>query len=368
QTCALPIYYVSTLDATLGQNIIQINSTKLALVALNGMVAIVAVSINDDVFVEKVNSAKTAANNLTSVTATPKINGDKSGFDGVISSVDQQLSTPRSTTVTITGDACGCFAVLRNVLSSRGSVSIGVSGKQTKASTASTANAGSAFSTSISGGGTNASSSIGGARNASTSSGDDKRINEDVWRYWGKQLYTGNSLENQMSSLENSIKQANENQDKLINLYGKQIKVIDKQIAYEQSMQSSYQAQMNSLLSQLRGKGFKTSGNNITNLDRAKAFKGDAASDVESLLNDWKSVYESLQDSAKKINDLRADKWNKQQDILEATTARELEKIESRLKQTNVLLRKNESNLDLVSTKLDAINDADFELLMTINA
>ena len=171
-----------------------------------------------------------------------------------------------------------------------------------------------------------------------------------------------------MSSLENSIKQANENQDKLINLYGKQIKVIDKQIAYEQSMQSSYQAQMNSLLSQLRGKGFKTSGNNITNLDRAKAFKGDAASDVESLLNDWKSVYESLQDSAKKINDLRTDKWEKEQDILEAKTARELEKIESRLKQTNVLLRKNESNLDLVSTKLDAINDADFELLMTINA
>src|SRR5699024_79111 len=158
--------YVSTLDATLGQNIVQINSTKLALEALNGMVAIVAVSINDDVFVEKVNSAKTAANNLNSVTATPKINGDKSGFDGVISSVDQQLSTPRSTTVTIKGDASGFFAVLRNVLSSRGSVSIGVSGKQTKASTAITANAGSAFSTSISGGGTNASSSIGGARNA----------------------------------------------------------------------------------------------------------------------------------------------------------------------------------------------------------
>lgn len=358
--------YVSTLDATLGQNIVQINSTKLALEALNGMTAIVAVSINDGEFVEKVNSAKASANSLSSVTATPKINGDKSGFDGVISSVDQQLSAPRSMTVTIKGDASGFFSVLSNVLSSRGSVSIGVSGK--KASTAITANAGSAFSTSISGGGTNASSAIGGAKNASTSSEDDKRINEDVWRYWGKQLYTGNSLENQMSSLENSIKQANENQDKLINLYGKQIKVIDKQIAYEQSMQSSYQAQMNSLLSQLRGKGFKTSGNNITNLDRAKAFKGDSASDVESLLNDWKSVYESLQDSTKKINDLRTDKWEKEQDILEARTAKELEKIEARLKQTNVLLRKNESNLDLVSTKLDAINDADFELLMTINA
>ena len=358
--------YVSTLDATLGQNIIQINSTKLALEALNGMVAIVAVSINDDQFVAKVSSAKTAASELNNMTATPKINGNKSGFDSVISSVDQQLSAPRSMTVAIKGDATGFFAALNNVLASRGSVSIGVKG--VKASTAITANAGSAFSTSINGGGTNASSSIGGARNASTSSGGNKRINEDVWRYWGKQLYTGNSLENQMSSLENSIKQANENQDKLINLYGKQIKVIDKQIAYEQSMQSSYQAQMNSLLSQLRGKGFKTSGNNITNLDRAKAFKGDAASDVESLLNDWKSVYESLQDSAKKINDLRTDKWEKEQDILEAKTARELEKIESRLKQTNVLLRKNESNLDLVSTKLDAINDADFELLMTINA
>ena len=358
--------YVSTLDATLGQNIMQIAVTKMALMSLNGMVAIVGVQINDDQFVAKVNSAKSQANALNNMTATPKINGDKSGFDGVISSVDQQLSAPRSMTVSIKGDATGFFAALNNVLASRGSVSIGVKG--VKASTAITANAGSAFSTSINGGGTNASSSIGGARNASTSSGDDKRINEDVWRYWGKQLYTGNSLENQMSSLENSIKQANENQDKLINLYGKQIKVIDKQIAYEQSMQSSYQAQMNSLLSQLRGKGFKTSGNNITNLDRAKAFKGDAASDVESLLNDWKSVYESLQDSAKKINDLRTDKWEKEQDILEARTAKELEKIEARLKQTNVLLRKNESNLDLVSTKLDAINDADFELLMTINA
>ena len=358
--------YTSTLDATLGQNIMQIAVTKMALMSLNGMVAIVGVQINDDQFVAKVNSAKTAAAGLNNITATPKITANKSAFDSAIASVNQQLSIPRSTTVTIKGDASGFFAVLRNVLSSRGSVSIGVAGK--KASTAITASAGSAFSTSISGGGTNASSSIGGARNASTSSGDDKRINEDVWRYWGKQLYTGNSLENQMSSLENSIKQANENQDKLINLYGKQIKVIDKQIAYEQSMQSSYQAQMNSLLSQLRGKGFKTSGNNITNLDRAKAFKGDSASDVESLLNDWKSVYESLQDSAKKINDLRTDKWEKEQDILEARTAKELEKIEARLKQTNVLLRKNENNLDLVSTKLDAINDADFELLMTINA
>lgn len=359
--------YTSTLDATLGQNIMQINVTKMALMSLNGMVAIVGVQINDGQFVAKVNSAKAAATGLNNLTATPKINANKAAFDSAIASVNQQLSIPRSTTVTIKGDASGFFSVLRNVLSSRGSVSIGVSGK--KASTSITANAGSAFSTSISSGGTNASSAIsGGAKNASTSSGDDKRINEDVWRYWGKQLYTGNSLENQMSSLENSIKQANENQDKLINLYGKQIKVIDKQIAYEQSMQSSYQAQMNSLLSQLRGKGFKTSGNNITNLDRAKAFKGDSASDVESLLNDWKSVYESLQDSTKKINDLRTDKWEKQQDILEARTAKELEKIESRLKQTNVLLRKNESNLDLVSTKLDAINDADFELLMTINA
>ena len=358
--------YVSTLDASLGQNIAQIAVTKLALMTLNGMTAIVAVKINDGEFVGKVNSAKSQANALNTMTATPKINANKSAFDSAIASVNQQLSVPRSTTVTIKGDASGFFSVLRNVLSSRGSVSIGVSGK--KASTAITANAGSAFSTSIGSGGTNASSAISGAKNASTSSGDDKRINEDVWRYWGKQLYTGNSLENQMSSLENSIKQANENQDKLINLYGKQIKVIDKQIAYEQSMQSSYQAQMNSLLSQLRGKGFKTGGNNITNLDRAKSFKGDAASDVEELLNDWKSVYESLQDSAQKINDLRTDKWEKEQDILEAKTAKELEKIEARLKQTNVLLRKNESNLDLVSTKLDAINDADFELLMTMNA
>src|SRR5699024_7246639 len=103
--------------------------------------------------VSKVNNAKSQATALNNMTATPKINGDKSGFDGVISSVDQQLSTPRSTTVTIKGDASGFFAVLRNVLSSRGSVSIGVSGKQAKASTAITANAGSAFSTSISGGG-----------------------------------------------------------------------------------------------------------------------------------------------------------------------------------------------------------------------
>ena len=359
--------YTSTLDASLGQNIAQIAVTKLALMTLNGMTAIVAVNINDGQFIGKVNNAKSQVTALNNMTATTKINANKSAFDSAIASVNQQLSVPRSTTVTIKGEASGFFSVLRSVLSSRGSVSIGVSGK--KASTAITANAGSAFSTSISSGGTNASSAIsGGAKNASTSSGDDKRISEDVWRYWGKELYTGNSLENQMSSLENSIKQANENQDKLINLYGKQIKVIDKQIAYEQSMQSSYQAQMNSLLSQLRGKGFKTSGNNITNLDRAKSFKGDSASDVESLLGDWKSVYESLQDSAQKINDLRTDKWEKEQDIVEARTAKELEKIESRLKQTNVLLRKNENNLDLVSTKLDAINDADFELLMTINA
>lgn len=193
----------------------------------------------------------------------------------------------------------------------------------------------------------------------STDSKDNTRVNEDVWRYWGKELYKGLPLDRSYSGLEDSIKQMEENIDKLIPLYKQQISLIDKQIAYQNELKSAKQSELNEILGKLRSKGFRTSGNQITNLDLAKSFTGDKASEVETLLSKWKELYEGLDSITGKINDLNMSKFDINKQIKDADTKMESEKLEKRLKNTEKLLKSISNHADIIDKLNGFVSDSD---------
>lgn len=200
------------------------------------------------------------------------------------------------------------------------------------------------------------------------------RVSSDVWRYWSKELYTGLPLDSSMSDLEREISKNNDNYEKLIPLYRQQIDLINKQIEHEQSMLNSQQSEMNHLLSQLRKEGFNTSGNRVTNLSRAKSLRGDDADEATELLNQWKSLYESMEGTRQSIQALANDRLNVNQDIDDTRenielekVEKELEKIEGRLKTTEGLLDGISNRTELMSTKMNLIDSEDFELNLALN-
>lgn len=193
----------------------------------------------------------------------------------------------------------------------------------------------------------------------STDSKDDTRVNEDVWRYWGKELYKGLPLDRSYSDLEDSIKQMEESIDKLIPLYKQQIALIDKQIAYQKELKSAKQSELNDVLGKLRSNGFRTSGNQITNLDLAKSFKGEKASEVETLLSKWKELYEGLDSITGKINDLNMSKFDINKQIKDTDTKMESEKLEKRLKNTDKLLKSISNHADIIDKLNSFVSDSD---------
>lgn len=193
----------------------------------------------------------------------------------------------------------------------------------------------------------------------STDSKENTRVNEDVWRYWGKELYKGLPLDRSYSGLEDSIKQMEENLEKLIPLYKQQISLIDKQIAYQNELKSAKQSELNDVLGKLRSKGFRTSGNQITNLDLAKSFKGEKASEVETLLSKWKELYEGLDSITGKINDLNMSKFDINKQIKDTDTKIESEKLEKRLKNTDKLLKSISNHTDIIDKLNGFVSDSD---------
>lgn len=207
------------------------------------------------------------------------------------------------------------------------------------------------------------------------------KVSEEVWRYWSKELFEGLPLEKALNNLNDSVTKAKDDNRKLIELYKKQIAQADKQIKYEQQMKGLQQSEMNTILSQLRGYGFKNSGNRITNLGIAKNLSGDKASEASELLNRYKSLYESINALDRTISGLNMDKFGYNQNIesakeaieaekqrlAEEKIAKELEKIEGRLKKTEALLTNISNDTELFGTKLGFAGDGDFELKMTLS-
>ncbi len=205
-------------------------------------------------------------------------------------------------------------------------------------------------------------------RDKSESTQNDTRVDESYWRYMGHELYTGNPLDSQMSSLENSITKAGEDLHKIISLSRQRIDLDNRQIAYQRTMQGAYQDQMNDLLNKLRQKGFATNGNQITNLGHARDFVGDDASKVNELLSSYRSVYENLASINDKIDSLNTDIYNQQQNIKDKETELESKKIEELQRQLELLTTAISNNKSILDRKSESLSSNDYYLRLNVDA
>lgn len=197
---------------------------------------------------------------------------------------------------------------------------------------------------------------------------DDTRVSEDYWRYMPKQLYTGQNLDTQMSKIEDAITQAGDDINKIIRLNQQKIALDQKQINYQNSLRGSYNAQMNSILSQLRGYGFHTSGNQITNAGLAASFKGDKASKVDGLLSTYQSVYQSLGEIDTKISNLQTDIWQTNQTIAEQKDQQESDKIEKLQRQLEILTTAIDNSNAIYEKYGSYIGATDYRLKLQMDA
>ncbi|MED3440160.1 phage tail tape measure protein [Bacillus subtilis] len=198
------------------------------------------------------------------------------------------------------------------------------------------------------------------------------KVNSDVWRYWNRQTYSIDANDNAVKALTYSINKANENQDKLIKLYGQQQSLLKKQISNYKGLYSDKDKEMNSTLNSLKKYGFKvnTSTNKITNLGHAKALKGKKATEAETLLNTWKSLYSEMtgiKDTMSSINSQIDDLNDK---IKQAKIAKELKKFETQLKRIDALLKSVDNAESISAMRVDLVGEGDKEqrLVETENA
>lgn len=291
---------------------------------------------------------------------------DKSEVDTAAADVDTKTQN-RTSTSTFNAVLTGAWESVKSFFG-MGDKSVTLSANVVKKDSSIGIQTGSSFSASVGSQiGTSQSSSIDSA--TSKYSSDNQKpatVNEDVWRYWSKELFEGMPLQDSLDKLRDSVDAAGEDQDKLISLYKQQITQYDRQIAYQRGLGGAYQDEMNSVLGQLRGKGFNSNGNQITNLGHAQSLSGDNASESETLLNKWKELYNSINETQKTINDLNASKRQADEQIKDADTARELKKIEGILKRTEALLKSVENNTSIQDVKEGFLGSGDYELNLNI--
>lgn len=205
-------------------------------------------------------------------------------------------------------------------------------------------------------------------RNSSDSTEDaNARVDEGTWRYWGNELYSGNNLEAQVTKLENALTRAKDDMDKLISIAKQRIDLDNRQIAYQNTMRNAYQDQLNSVMGQLAGYGFKHNGNQITNFSRARDLKGDQATKAGDLLNTYKSVYESLLEINNKIETLNQDKWQQQANIDEYNQTKESNNIDRIQKAVTALSTTLSNNASIFNRALDEVGANDYALKMKMS-
>ena len=200
------------------------------------------------------------------------------------------------------------------------------------------------------------------------SEADDTKVNEDYWRYMGKELYKGLPLDEQASKLENAVTQADEDMNKLINIARQKIEVDRKQLAYQNEMRGAYQNQLNDVMGKLRGYGFRTNGNQITNLDIAKNFKGDKASKVDELLSTYQNVYQNLSDVTKKIDELNTDIWQQNKNIQDYQEEIESQAIEKAQRELEMVQRSVEYSKNLADRVIDSLSEKDYAMKLGFSA
>lgn len=200
------------------------------------------------------------------------------------------------------------------------------------------------------------------------SEADDTKVDESYWRYMGKELYKGLPLDEQASKLENAVTQADEDMNKLINIARQKIDVDRKQLAYQNEMRGAYQNQLNDVMGKLRGYGFRTNGNQITNLDIAKNFKGDKASKVDELLSTYQNVYQNLSDVTKKIDELNTDIWQQNKNIQDYQEEIESQAIEKAQRELEMVQRSVEYSKNLADRVIDSLSEKDYAMKLGFSA
>lgn len=200
------------------------------------------------------------------------------------------------------------------------------------------------------------------------SEADETKVDESYWRYMGKELYKGLPLDEQTSKLENAVTQADEDMNKLINIARQRIDVDRKQLAYQNEMRGAYQNQLNDVMGKLRGYGFRTNGNQITNLDIAKNFKGDQASKVNELLSTYQNVYQNLSDVTKKIDELNTDIWQQNKNIQDYQEEIESQAIEKAQRELEMVQRSVEYSKNLADRVIDSLSEKDYAMKLGFSA
>ena len=191
-----------------------------------------------------------------------------------------------------------------------------------------------------------------------------QNVSEDYWRYMGNQLYTGLPLDEQVNKLEQSVTQADQDMDKLINLSRQRIDVDKKQIAYQQTMQNSYQQQVTDMINQLHGYGFNSDGNKITNLDHAKQITGDNASKVDDLLSKYQSAYQNMSDAAQKIEELRTDIWQQGKNQEDYRNTKDQKMVEKLQRELEILTTSIDNNKNILERQASSLSDGDYVMKM----
>lgn len=191
-----------------------------------------------------------------------------------------------------------------------------------------------------------------------------QKVGEDYWRYMGNQLYTGLPLDEQVNKLEQSVTQADQDMDKLINLSRQRIDVDKKQIAYQQTMQNAYQQQVTDMINQLHGYGFTSSGNKITNLDHAKQITGDNASKVDDLLSKYQSAYQNMSEAAQKIEELRTDIWQQGKNQEDYRNTKDQKMVEKLQRELEILTTSIDNNKNILDRQADSLSDGDYVMKM----
>lgn len=310
----------------------------------------------------------TAVDQVATTAAEPvtkPVNADTTVATGVVMALQVLASLPA--TKTISGDGSAALAEANRVKSiidgMSATIKIGTSGGGGGGRGGSSASVGiargpigtvgQAFSARIGGG------TVG--KNQSKAS-KAATVNEDVWRYWGKELYTGSPLDTSMDELTKALKLAKEDYKKMQELYAKQIPIMKDQIQYQKDLKALHQQELTDTIEKLKRYGFTASGNRITNLERAKSLSGDSATEAEKLLNTWKKNYETLVSIDRKLTGLNTDIAQANEDMKQASIKDELKEIKKTLKRTEALVTSVDNTMDLLNKKEGFAGNKDYGL------
>ena len=301
---------------------------------------------------------------LAAKVVTPKVSINTfEFFAGAIAVEMYQFSTK---TVRVIADTRDYINAINNLPSK--TVTISIAGKSKSVGIGETL--GQSFSQAIGstlGGNGSITKSFSNAINRSYSKASDAKVNEDVWRYWSKELFSGLNIENALDDISSEMKKAREDSAKMLELYRKQISLTQQQIAYEKEMGALRQQELTEIIGKLKGYGFQADGNRITNLSIAKNLSGEKASEADKLLSDYKSLYTEVTSLNSSILKLQSSIVDVEKDIEDIKKDKEAEKLGKIIKSAEDTMKVLSNHLDILNTKEGFISDSDYNLKIAVS-